>query len=206
VTEKDKEGAVILKATDMNTSLITGKGTGTFSISALPHYAQMAPVYGMIAEDVDHDGNLDLIMVGNDFGMEPFTGRHDAFMGLYMKGNGKGSFAPLSVANSGIYIAGDGKGLASVQSAKGGGVLVATQNQDSIKAFRKTGVNSARRYIKLKADDFYADITLKNGGKKHIEFYYGSTYLSQSSRILELDANIAEVTITSYNGRKRKGS
>lgn len=204
-TEKDKEGAVVLKATDMNTSLITGNGTGTFSISALPQDAQMAPVYGMITKDIDRDGNLDLIMIGNDFGMEPFTGRHDAFMGLYMKGNGKGGFAPLSIAQSGIYVAGDGKGLASVQSTKGD-LLVATQNQDSIKVFRKTGANPAKRYIKLKPDDFYADIMLKNGGKKHVEFYYGSTYLSQSSRVLELDANTADVTITSYSGRKRKGS
>jgi hypothetical protein len=203
--EKDREGAVIFKATDMNTSLITGKGTGTFNISALPQNAQMAPVYGMIAKDIDHDGNLDLVMVGNDFGMEPFTGRHDAFMGLYMKGNGKGGFTPLSVANSGIYVAGDGKGLASVQSAKDRDILIATQNQDSIKVFRSTGANPAKRNIKLKPDDFYADVTLKNGGKKHIEFYYGSTYLSQSSRVLELDGNAADVTITSYTGRKRKG-
>jgi hypothetical protein len=202
--DKDKENAVILKATDMNTSFIENKGHGKFQISAMPLAAQMAPVYGMVAKDVDQDGNLDLMMVGNDFGMEPFTGRHDAFMGLYMKGNGKGGFAPLSIAQSGLFINGDAKGLATVQSAKEGDVFVATQNQDSLKVYKQTGnTTKPKKYIKLKPDDFYADITYKNNRKKRVEFYYGSTYLSQSSRNLEVDADVAKITITGYTGKKR---
>jgi hypothetical protein len=200
----DKEKAVILKATDMNTSFIENKGNGKFSIRPMPLATQMAPVYGMVAKDVDQDGNLDLLMVGNDFGMEPFTGRHDAFMGLYMKGNGKGGFAPLSVAQSGLFVNGDGKGFATIQSAKGGDVFVATQNQDSLKVYRKAGNNPAKKYIKLKPDDFYADITYKNNSRKRVEFYYGSTYLSQSSRSLPVDADITKITITGYSGKKRE--
>jgi hypothetical protein len=44
----------------------------------------------MVSTDVDGDGNTDLLLVGNDYGMEPGSGRHDAFMGLCMKGDGKG--------------------------------------------------------------------------------------------------------------------
>jgi hypothetical protein len=198
----DKEGAVILKATDMNTSFIENKGNGKFAISAMPLSAQMAPVYGMVAKDIDHDGNLDLVMVGNDFGMEPFTGRHDAFMGLMMNGNGKGGFAALSIAQSGLFVNGDAKGLATIQSAQGGDVFVATQNQDSLKVY-KPATNVTKRSIKLRADDFYADIVYKNNSKKRVEFYYGSTYLSQSSRNLEVDANVAKITITGYGGKKR---
>ncbi len=69
------------------------KATAQFTIKPLPLEAQVAPVYGMISEDVDGDGNLDLLMVGNDYGMDPYSGRHDAFMGLYMKGDGKGNFS-----------------------------------------------------------------------------------------------------------------
>jgi hypothetical protein len=92
-SDKDKKNAVIMKATDMNTSFIGNNGNGKFTISPMPLATQIAPVYGMIAKDIDQDGNLDLVMTGNDFGMEPFTGRHDAFMGQYLKGNGKGGFA-----------------------------------------------------------------------------------------------------------------
>lgn len=204
-SDKDKENAVIMKATDMNTSFITNKGNGKFTISPMPLATQMAPVYGMIAKDIDQDGNLDLVMAGNDFGMEPFTGRHDAFMGLYLKGNGKGGFAPLSVAKSGLFINGDAKALAAIQSAKRGDILVATQNQDSLKVYRQTGIGmKPKKYIKLKGDDFFADISYKNGSKKRVEFYYGSTYLSQSSRNLQVDADVSKITITGYAGKKRE--
>jgi hypothetical protein len=123
---------------------------------------------------------------------------------LYMKGNGKGGFAPLSIAQSGLFINGDAKGLAAVQSANGGEVFVATQNQDSLKVYKQTGnISKPKKFIKLKPDDFYADITYKNNSKKRVEFYYGSTYLSQSSRNLEVDADVAKITITGYTGKKR---
>jgi hypothetical protein len=204
-SEADKKGATILKATDLNTSIILNKGNGKFAISAMPLAAQTAPVYGMVAEDIDQDGNLDLMMVGNDYGMEPFTGRHDAFMGLYMKGNGKGGFAPTTVAQSGIFVNGDGKSLGTIQSAKGGDVFVASQNQDSLKTYRQnTSGLKPKKYIKLQPDDFYADITYKNNTKKRVEFYYGSSYLSQSSRNLQVDADVAKITITGYSGKKRE--
>jgi len=204
--KQDRENALVLKATDMNTSFIENKGNGKFTISPMPVAAQMAPVYGMVAQDVDHDGNLDLIMVGNDFGMEPFTGRHDAFMGLYLKGNGKGGFASSSIARSGIFVNGDAKGLAIVHSAKGTDLLVATQNQDSLKVYQKTNTNAAaiKKWIKLNPDDFYAEITYKDNRKKNVEFYYGSTYLSQSSRIFEVDKDAVKVLITNYRGKKRE--
>jgi hypothetical protein len=199
--DKDKENALELKATDMNTSFIQNNGGGKFSISPMPLAAQIAPVYGMIAEDIDLDGNLDMIMTGNDFGMEPFTGRHDAFMGLYLKGNGKGGFAAVNMAQSGLCINGDAKGLASIQ-AGGKELFIATQNQGAIKVYEKTGSTPAK-WIRLNPGDFYADITYKNAGKKHVEFYYGCTYLSQSSRALKVDPG-AKIVITSYNGSKRE--
>ncbi|OOQ57325.1 VCBS repeat-containing protein [Mucilaginibacter pedocola] len=200
--DADKQGALELSATDMQTSFVKNNGGGKFSISPMPLGAQMAPVYGMVAEDIDMDGNLDLVMTGNDFGMEPFTGRHDAFMGLYMKGNGKGGFSEVSMAQSGLFINGDGKGLATVQSG-GKELFVATQNQGPVKVYQKTAADGTK-WIKLNPADFYADVTYKNGSKKRVEFYYGSTYLSQSSRAFKLDAGVAKATITAFDGKKRE--
>ncbi len=99
---KDKEGAIMLQANYMQTSYIENEGNGHFTIKPLPLETQAAPVFGMMAEDVDEDGNLDLLMVGNDYGMDPYTGRMDAFNGLYLKGDGKGNFQPLTLAQSGF--------------------------------------------------------------------------------------------------------
>ncbi|WP_454804708.1 VCBS repeat-containing protein [Mucilaginibacter phyllosphaerae] len=200
--EEDRKNAIQLTATNMNTSFIENKGGGKFSISALPLAAQTAPVYGMVAKDIDLDGNLDLVMAGNDFGMEPFTGRHDAFMGLYLKGNGKGRLTAVTMPQSGLCISGDAKGLASIKTSNNE-FIVATQNQDSVKVYQQTG-NKPYKWIKLNPDDFYAEITYKNAINQKVEFYYGSTYLSQSSRGLKVAPNVAKVIIADYSGRKRE--
>jgi hypothetical protein len=120
-----------------------------------------------------------------------------------MKGDGKGNFISMTVAESGFFVKGDGKGLATVVTAKGNEMIVATQNQDSLLAFnyRKP---AAGRWIQLKRDDFSAEILYKDNTRKVLEFYYGSTYLSQSSRRLFVGNNIAEVTVVSFQGKKRK--
>ena len=205
-SKKDKEGAVMLQANDMATSYIENEGNGKFTIKALPLEAQAAPVFGMLSQDIDADGNLDILMVGNDYGMEPYSGRHDAFTGLCLKGDGKGNFNSMTIAKSGFFVKGDAKGLASIHTAKNEDILVATQNQDSLLVFSKNVAATATnaKWINLKPEDFSADILYKNGSKRKIEFYYGSTFLSQSSRKLLIDKDAVKITITDFKGIKRE--
>lgn len=206
LNEKDKVGAIKLQANHMASSYIENKGQGKFTIKALPVEAQRAPVYGMITQDVDEDGNLDIIMVGNDYGMDPFSGRHDAFDGLCLMGDGKGAFKPLSLLKSGFRVSGDAKALANIHTALGEDVLIATQNQDSLLAFRKNPIleKNIIKWISLLPNDFSAEITYQNGSKKQLEFYYGAGYLSQSSRKLQVEKNMTKIIITNYKGEKRK--
>ena len=203
---KDREDAIVLKATDMQSSYIENKGNGKFAIKPLPAEAQTAPIFGILTTDIDSDGNLDLLMVGNDYGMEPYSGRHDAFNGLCLKGDGKGNFKALSIAKSGFFVNGDAKGLALIHTAKDEDILLATQNQDSIKVYAKNIMDGAekQKWINLKQDDFSADIQFKHNKKRHIEFYYGSTYLSQSSRKMWVEKDIVKITITNFKGVKRE--
>ncbi len=200
----DKQGAIMLQANYMQTSFIQNDGNGHFTIKPLPIEAQAAPVFGMLAEDIDGDGNLDVLMTGNDYGMDPYTGRMDAFNGLYLKGDGKGNFQPFTIAQSGFYVPGDAKALAKIHSAKGEDLYVATQNQDSVMVYAKSINNKNSKWINLQPEDFSADIFYKNISTKHIEFYYGDSYLSQSSRKLELINDINRVIITNYKGVKRE--
>jgi hypothetical protein len=204
VSKKDRNEAMLLEANDMSSSYFENKGNGHFIISPLPQDAQAAPVYGMISEDVDKDGNLDLLMVGNDYGMEPYSGRHDAFAGLYLKGNGAGNFIPVSLQKSGFYVNGDAKALASIHTAGNQNLVIATQNQDSLVVLGKNNLEVTVKWEKLLPDDFSADILYKDSRKKHLEFYYGSSYLSQSSRIIPIEKDVVKITITSFNGNKRE--
>ena len=205
-SKKDRDDAVVLQATDMASCYIENEGNGRFTIKPLPAEAQAAPLYGMRSEDIDEDGNLDLMLVGNDYGMEPYSGRHDAFSGLFLKGDGKGNFSSTAVAKSGFFVNGDAKGLAALHTAKNEDILIATQNQDSLKVFRKNANNSneSAKWINLNTNDFCADITFSDNKKRHEEFYYGSTYLSQSSRKMKIDKNAVKIVITDFKGNKRE--
>ena len=202
---KDRQDAIMLQATDMQTSYIENKGNGQFTIKPLPAETQTAPVYGMISEDVDEDGNLDILMIGNDYGMEPYSGRHDAFNGLCLKGDGKGNFTAMTLPQSGFFVKGDAKGLVTIHSAKNEDLVIATQNQDSLLTFTKTtSHDKTQQWINLKPDDFCADIIYAGNKKRRVEFYYGSTYLSQSSRKYLLDKEAVKIIITNFKGIKRE--
>ncbi|WP_431215445.1 FG-GAP repeat domain-containing protein [Puia sp. P3] len=199
---KDRENALMLQTTDMASCYIENLGNGKFRLHPLPAEAQIAPVYGLDATDIDGDGNLDLLMVGNDYGMEPYSGRHDAFMGLVLKGDGKGGFTPLSLPASGFYVKGDAKGLARLHTARNEDIWIATQNQDSLVTMSLARAGSGVRWIDLQPEDFSADVVTADGKTTHMEFYYGSTYLSQSSRKIPVGRNVKKIMITDFKGKK----
>jgi hypothetical protein len=109
-------------------------GGGTFSASALPNLAQIAPIKGIIVHDVDDDGHLDLIVAGNLYDAEPNTPRADAGNGLWLRGDGRGHFTPVTSSESGLLAPLNVAGLALINTPAGQTVLVANTG-DSLQAF-----------------------------------------------------------------------
>lgn len=110
------------------------EGGGTFSSSSLPDLAQIAPIKALIPHDVDGDGHLDLILAGNLYNAEPNTPRADAGNGLWLRGDGRGHFAPLLPGESGFLAPLDVSGLALINTIAGKAVLVANTG-DSLQVF-----------------------------------------------------------------------
>ena len=199
----NKENAIVLQATEMRTSYIENLGNGKFTMEPLPIEAQEAPIYGMLCDDFDGDGNLDALLVGNDYGMDSYSGRHDAFSGLCLQGQGNGEFKALPLAKTGFFVNGDAKGLTKIHSSKNKDLLIATQNQDDLLVFESEQKNILK-WINLNNNDFSAEINYNDGRKRHVEFYYGSTYLSQSTRKLPVEKNVVKIIITNFKGQKRE--
>lgn len=107
-----------LKATMLQSCYLRNEANGKFAMISLPKQAQVSVLNGMVANDFDGDGNLDLLLNGNDFGMAVSIERLDAVNGILLKGNGKGHFLSLSILQSGIYIPGNGKALIKLISGK----------------------------------------------------------------------------------------
>ena len=51
----------------------------------LPGIAQYSAINGVITEDFDGDGNLDICINTNDYRTDPSNGRYDALNGLVLK-------------------------------------------------------------------------------------------------------------------------
>ena len=161
-----------------------------------------------LVDDVNQDGRPDVLLSGNDYGTETFTGRYDAFTALYLQGTGKGTFIPRRLPESGFLVPGDAKGAAVLYGRKGEKLLLFSQNQDSLKVFARSGAaraaESRGRTLALQPGDAWALVSYRNGKKERVEFYYGSTFLSASARRFQLTPAMAGVLIYDFNGRSRK--
>jgi hypothetical protein len=200
-TKEQLKDALILKANNFKSSYIRNDGNNKFTLLPLPAQAQISVLNGMTVDDFDGDGNLDVLINGNDYGTEVSVGRYDALNGLLLKGNGKGNFIAQSILESGIYIPGNGKALVKLRSGNGRYLIAATQNRGPLKMFElKRNINC----IPLQTNDASALIKYKNGVSQKQEFYYGCSFLSQSARFLSIGSNVVSVTIYDNKGVARK--
>ncbi len=200
LSPQDLKGALIYHANNLQSCYIENLGNGKFTMKPLPVQAQFAPVFGMATGDFNNDGNLDILLSGNESGIEPQIGNYDAFNGLLLEGDGKGDFNPVSLEQSGIYIPGDGKATVTVAGSDGSELIAASQNKGPLKIFRdrEKGV-----IVPLLPNDAYAILHLDNGKTRKQEFYYGSSFLSASGRFMRLSRHVTSVDVYDFMGNKR---
>ncbi|HEY1847664.1 MAG TPA: VCBS repeat-containing protein, partial [Opitutaceae bacterium] len=94
---------------------------GTFEFRPLPALAQVSPISGIIARDLDGDGIPDVYCVGNNFGPEPSTGRFDGGVSVLLKGDGHGGLSAVPVWKTGLLAPGDTRGAVLVEAPGGKG-------------------------------------------------------------------------------------
>jgi hypothetical protein len=129
------DGWMKLQCETSASAWIENLGNGKFKTHVLPVEAQFAPVNSIVADDINGDGNVDLIVAGNEYQMALSTGRYDASYGLALMGNGKGNFTPLNMFNSGLIIDGDVKDMKLLHTENRGKLLIATPNDSKLKTF-----------------------------------------------------------------------
>ncbi len=191
-TNEELKGALILKANNFKSCYIENKGSGKFLIKPLPALAQLSLLNGMIADDLNDDGYLDLLVSGNDYGGEVTNGRYDAMNGLLLLGNGKGDFKPASILNSGFFVPGNAKALVKLRGVGGRYLVAASQNRGDLKIF---GLKYPAKNIALNSNDKSVFLKLKSGQVRKQEVYYGSSFLSQSVNFIKGGNTVAGIEI-----------
>jgi hypothetical protein len=161
-----------------------------FEAKPLPIEAQFAPAFGTCVADFDGDGNEDIFLAQNFFGVTEQTSRYDAGRGLWLKGNGRSEFAAVPAEESGVRIYGEQRGAAICDYDNDGRIdLAVAQNAAATKLFRNERAKAGLR-VRLKGSPgnpsgFGAAMRVIAGDKRGPmrEVQGGSGYLSQNSAV-----------------------
>ena len=114
-------------------------GNGKFSMSNLPVESQMFPIFSFCIDDIDDDGNADILAVGNIDAVQPDLGRYDAGYGLVLLGDGEGKFRSVGAPRSGFVVSGQGRDIKTLATSNNEKLFLVSRNNETIKVFKKTG-------------------------------------------------------------------
>jgi hypothetical protein len=199
ITKEEMKNALVVHADFFAHCLVKNLGDGHFALQPLPVAAQFSCLNGMLVEDYNGDGNLDVLISGNDYGTEVSVGRYDGYNGLLLQGDGTGGFKPLSLLQSGIFIPGNGNSLVALRSRVNEYFLAAAQNRGPLKMFmlKKHAWCYPVEPLEVRAEVAY------HNGRKQLREFYDASFLSQTGRFTMLDSTVARVEFIDSKGGKR---
>jgi hypothetical protein len=127
----------ILKEVNISESIIAiNNGDGSYTIRILPPQVQFSCICGIQCIDVNKDGNLDLVMAGNNFEFKPQYSRLDANYGNVLLGDGNLNFKWQNYSDSGFFIRNEVKNLETIRDKSGNQFIIAAINNDEPKLYR----------------------------------------------------------------------
>jgi len=108
------------------------KGGGNFDIQPLPFNVQLSSVRSVAFADVNADGNMDIVLGGNEFNFQPQLGRLDASLGTVLLNDGKGNFTLLDEKQSGLELTGMVRDIAVIKGKTGNYLLFLGNNEEPV--------------------------------------------------------------------------
>ncbi len=108
---------------------------GKFTGMALPSVAQLSTCNQIVSNDFDGDGNIDLLLVGNNFFTEVESGRYDASSGTVLLGDGKGGFMGSPNRFNGFWATKEARDMAVLKLANGKSLYIIANNNDVLQSY-----------------------------------------------------------------------
>ncbi len=189
-TDESLEKSYRVEANTLETGVLINNGKGHFEFRPLPRLAQIAPCFGSAFEDVDADGNLDLILIQNFYPAQRETGHMDGGVSLLLLGDGQGGFAPIWPSQSGLVVPGDGTSVARADlNGDGRKDFLVGVNNGPWQAFEDSGPSSNQYYLirlrggpgNLECVGAKLRMHFSDGNQMTREIRAGEGYLSQHS-------------------------
>ncbi len=128
--EEMLESALHYSATTFKSTVLLSNEKGSYSSQALPALAQFSPINASHVIDVNKDGHLDIVGIGNNYGAEVETVRYDGGSGVVLLGDGKGKFTPKRGLESGFHSNEDDKDMALIKVGDKPYFIIASNNSN----------------------------------------------------------------------------
>ena len=171
-----------LEAATFESILLENTGNDNFKIHQLPPMAQFSTLFGIVTQDFDGDGHIDILMHGNFHKSNVQFEKQDACNGIFLKGNGTPDFKAIPAAQSGFFQNREGRSLATILLQNKQLPILASLNNDHLKLYNNINSNSEIKVLNPVTTQ--AIVHFKNGKKAKYEFYPGNGYLSQHSKAI----------------------
>ncbi|MFC5625447.1 VCBS repeat-containing protein [Algoriphagus winogradskyi] len=192
---EEKEMASVLQVHEFRSGVLKNLGDSIY-FDGFPQEAQFSRIFGMmeIPEGV--------FAVGNFFDNETVTGRNDAGRGALLNTK-NGLFQNFEFGRQlGLEVPGESRAVAKLMGADGREIILVSRYNQSLMAFRSAIQTS--KVIQPSADVQQLIIYQNNKPTLKRELFYGSGYLSQSSRKLILGSGVDSVVTVNYKGERSK--
>ena len=181
-------------ATELQSGVFLSQPNGKYIFQPLPRIAQIAPLQGIVAGDLDGDGWADIYAVQNSYAPIYSVGRFSGGLSQFLRGDGRGGFAAVEPDVSGLVVPGDAKALVLADlHQQGAPTLIVSRNNETALAFEPRlashhtlfGVNlHTKQPGNFSGIGARVTVTLQSGVTESSELYAGSGYESQSSATL----------------------
>jgi hypothetical protein len=136
--KEELEDARLLEVNTFGSVYLENLGNKQFRQHALPQQAQVSKIFAFHVEDVNQDGNLDVLGGGNLYGVSTYQGRYDGSYGMLLQGNGKGGFKAISPTANGFLLEGEVRDIKKLKTADAELLLVARNNLP-VQVFKSKG-------------------------------------------------------------------
>jgi hypothetical protein len=143
--KENLDRALHYRASAFESVYLENKGNGKFEFHSLPVEAQFSSVNDLLINDYNKDGNPDVLLAGNMYGVEVKIPRNDASIGLFLAGDGNGNFKPSNYMDSGFFLPFDVKSLLQIQ-VDNTLYILAGCNNDSLQVFKVNRLNGISHY------------------------------------------------------------
>ncbi len=127
------ENAIVYE-TYQNKSMIFWNDKGRFSSQELPIEGQLSPIYAIYTDDFDNDGNIEIVLGGNQYKAKPQTGIYDGSYGTLLRVDRDRNIKVIDFLESGLHVKGQIRDIKKIKIDKED-FLIITRNNEKIKLY-----------------------------------------------------------------------